>query len=261
MRPSCVILISDCFPREYSREQCDERLGGESLLAIAVRKVLSFSNKEHVFVSSSDKEAVLNLGRKGIRSTFSDPRTFQESVFLPPDIPSLMATVFENLDPDTPVVVLSSSTPFLEIETIQASIARSRAEDFAPLMSVSPVRDHPLHAVELSDQRLRLYYDDPKRGQYVGRQQFPKVYEHDNAIQIFRKTGWTHYDHVVLEGKALGFITRGLDSFQVVSRIDLMLAKKISEIMRSRNIRTNEEFMRLLQSEEYFLSQQTSMAA
>ena len=250
-----IVIISDCFPTEPDIAGGIETLNGRPLAEYSVRTAKAVVGNDRIFLSSQHEAVLESVSLHGITGVHVEKRYWHEMVFLSLDITYMMKEFrpIKDADDDCFIVLLSTLTPFLEKKTLESAIQVACDKEQNALIGVSPVRDHPLLSLKEEAGILNRYFQLQR--EYTRRQDFPPVYEPNTALQIFKKGEWKNYDDLVLESKAIGFVTEGLDALTIESRLDLLLAKKIFKIKRTRCLRTNAEFMKFLQSNDAFTFQ------
>lgn len=237
-----VVIISDCYKREYLPNIEDDVLSGRHLIDFAVDKALSITGENNVFLSTYARERLELLANRNIQASIVKKEPSTESVFLPPEMEGIMAdNFFTKYSKDTRLIILSTLCPFIERGIILKALSMSLNDQLGTVATLSPVRDHPsLAMTKAADGSLKRFYGNGYR--FFRRQEFPPVYEPTNAVNICKKSKWSEFDIHLLSGEALGFFTQGLDAFMVETRLELLLARKIEKTRQTHKLKTNTDF-------------------
>jgi len=225
------VVISDCFDRiDLSSLDIEP-----SLIILIIENIVHLVSKENILISTKNPCLTEHIKLNKIQIYFHENLFQIPHAFLPPDIPSIVNDLKIRAKTDCHILLLSSLTPFISGKTLSKALKTYFVERKQPLMSLSIAKDHPLLSMyQTKNGNFDIYYQLDK--EYNRRQEFPLVYEPNNAFFIFRSNEYISFDQNVLQKKVYGFITENVESFNIQTELDLLLARKIFRVIKKHKL-------------------------
>ena len=163
-------------------------MGGRPLVAYPVQAALDAASIARVYVST-DGEAIASAAEKLGGEVIWRPAELAGDTINHGDvIKHAVEFVDERMPQLTNVVLLLGNTVMVDGRLIDRCVRILETDDeFDSVMTVwEAADDHPLRALEISDQVLRPY-GDSERSVSTERQSYAKAYYYDQGVWAFRK--------------------------------------------------------------------------
>lgn len=157
-------------------------LANKPLIGWSVEAALSSSYVDRVIVSSDSPEIIQVAQRFGAEAPFVRPESLSRD-----DTPSMdvvihaLDTLHEEYDY---LILLQPTSPFRDSSDIDAALRQADRADAVLVVSVAPLKKHPMFMFEIVDGKLAPFIDN--KGEQLRRQDMPQAYEHNGAIYIAR---------------------------------------------------------------------------
>ena len=205
-------------------------LGGKPLIAWTIEEALKARGLDLVAVST-DGEEIARVAREwGIEEIVMRPSHLAtDSAQVPPVIRHALQVLEERRGCRFDVVVtLQPTSPFRDHGDIEEALKLFLSSKADSLVSVCEVEHHPYKMVTIEDGLTKPLIVGGM--EHTSRQELPKVYRHNGAIYITRRS-------LLLEGKFLGekvlpFIMSQEKSMDVDTLLDFKVAECIIKLMR-----------------------------
>lgn len=171
-----------------------KKIRGKSLLYYTIREAAKSRRLDKVIVSTDSQR----IAREAIRYGAEVP--FLRSKSLATDISPVKDTVIHALDflktrkgeEYEVIVLLQPTSPLRKARHIDMAVDKLLRTDCDTVISVSPVREHPVGMMELDKDKIKKFILKGRRG--MRRQDLPPLYKVDGSVYAlrtaaFRKTG------------------------------------------------------------------------
>ena len=206
-------------------------LGGKPLVAWTIEAALKAKGLDRVVVST-DGEEIAELARvRGVEEVVMRPSYLAtDSAPIPPVIRHALQVLEEKEEHRFDVIMtLQPTSPLRDHGDIEEALHLFLSSGADSLVGVCEVEHHPYKMVTVEDGRMRSLM--VKGMEHASRQDLPKVYRHNGAIYITRRS------ILMDEGRFLGndtlsFIMPQEKSIDINTLIDFKVAEYIIKLMR-----------------------------
>lgn len=206
-------------------------LGGKPLLAWTIEAALKVEGLDEVTVSTDGEEIAEVARRWGVKEVVMRPSYLAtDSAQVPPVIRHALQVLEERKGYRFDVVItLQPTSPFRDHGDIEEALNLFLSSQVDSLVSVCEVEHHPYKMVTIGDGKTRALMVGGM--EHASRQDLPKVYRHNGAIYISRRS------LLVDEGRLLGdeplaFIMSQEKSIDIDTLLDFKVAECIIRLMR-----------------------------
>ena len=202
-----------------------QKVGGEPLLARAVRTSLRSSQLGEVWVSS-DSEEILEASKSlGAKIHRRDPLAAADNS-LAKDVVSDFITAMD-LASETVIVYLQPTSPFRSVSSIEKGLKLFSRPPRKPVVGVKRVNQHPAKMMKIGNDGLTSEIQIFDSSPTANRQQLDQFWYPNGALYIFSVKDFLECGDIPVFG-CLPFEMSEYESMDVDTPFDLELCEKVS---------------------------------
>jgi len=203
-----------------------KKLNGKPLISYAIEAALECFNPEDICITTNDEDIIKTASKHGLKVPFTRPESLSGDHVA-------MISVLEHAigfysevgrEYDT-LILLQPTSPFRKANHILEALEIYKKQNVDMVVSVKETKANPYY--NLFEEDSENYLQKSKQGDFIRRQDIPKVYELNGAIYIINIKALIETGDISALKKKRKYLMDEISSFDLDTMFDWLVAENI----------------------------------